>query len=809
MITLTISGQDITTAINKASDKNPAKELEKMSDQELSSYWTQAQDQGYTLNQLKTLARAQGASESDISEFEKRIKGLKGFSEQIEDSEKTIENSLSSIFGITDADQKIVSEDPPAFSLPIFGMNFFEAEASSSIDNFSSSPQLNIATPSSYQLGPGDEITITVWGASENVYTSTIDTRGYIKIERIAPVYLSGYTIAGAKKRVGNALSKIYSGINSSKESYQKVFFDISLSGSRSIVLNIVGSVKRPGTYTLSSMVSLLNALYAAGGPTESGSFRNIQVVRTGKVFKTVDLYDYFVKGIAPVFSLRDQDVILIPAYENRAFVNGEFKETGIFEFKNNETLEDMLSFTGGVSSFGYKNKIFIESVSGISKKISAIDSDNFNNTALSDGDIIRANPVTDKYTNKVSIEGAVYLPGNYPIEGSPNLKSLINSAEGLKDDALLSRALVYRFREGKEKELLSVSLSDILSGKEKFEFEANDRVRVFSKSIIEKEKFVEIRGEVNKSASDDNYAKFEFFEGMRVSDLILLSGGVKDNGDLFSINIYRQTFDKSGRTPFKSLSAKLNSEYNSSSLEENPVLASGDLVVVRLKEGVVKPEYVEITGLVKSPGVYSILSNRYSLYDLLNDSGGILEDGAISGVKIKRINTAKEEIEEAVSDLAKDSLGFKIEEQKDYIEFGVDVVQLYKTKGSDKKYNVILKGGDIVEVPKVDNTVEIIGEVEQPTVINYRKGLSAMEAIGQAGGLTDLAKKRGVFVIYQNGNISSNKQYFLFNSMPKLEPGSKIIVPKKIANPNKTNIAEIIGLTSTLATLAVLINSL
>ena len=159
---------------------------------------------------------------------------------------------------------------------------------------------------------------------------------------------------------------------------------------------------------------------------------------------QAVDLYDYFVKGISPVFSLRDQDVILIPAYENRAFVNGEFKETGIFEFKNNETLEEMLSFTGGVSSFGYKNKIFIESVSGISKKISAIDSDNFNNTTLSDGDIIRANPVTDKYTNKVSIEGAVYLPGNYSIEANPNLKSLINSAQGLKDDALLSRALVY-----------------------------------------------------------------------------------------------------------------------------------------------------------------------------------------------------------------------------------------------------------------------------------------------------------------------------------------------------------------------------
>ena len=807
LITLTMSGQDINDAINSASDKSPAKELGKMSDQELLSYWTQAQAQGYTLNQLKTLARAQGATESDISQFEKRIKGLKSFSEQDEDSRKKVENDLTSIFGITDANSKIEPDDSLAFSLPIFGMKFFEAEASSSIDNFSSSPRLNVATPSSYQLGPGDEITINVWGASENTYVSTINTRGYIKVDRVSPIYLSGYTIAGAKQRIGNALSKIYSGINSSKESYQKVFFDISLSGSRSIVLNIVGSVKKPGTYTLSSMVSILNALYAAGGPTESGSFRNIQVLRNGKVYKTVDLYDYFVKGIAPVFSLRDQDVILIPTYENRAFVNGEFKETGIFEFKNNETLEDLLSFTGGVSSFGYKNKIFIESISGMNKKISAVDSGMYDKSIISDGDIIRASPIADKYTNKVTVQGSVYLPGNYSIEENPNLSSLLSSAQGLKDDALMSRAFVYRFREGKEKELHSVNLSKILSGKEKFVLEANDRVQVFSKSIIEGEDFVEIRGEINRP--DDTDGRFPFFEGMRVSDLILMTGGVKENGDLFSINVFRQTFDKSGKVPFRSIPAKLNLDYTSRSLDENPVLIPGDLVVVRIKEGVLPPEYAEITGLVKSPGIYSLLNNKYSLYDLLNDAGGILEDGAISGVKIKRINRAKEEIEAAIGDLANDSLGFEIEEQKDYIEFGVDIAELYKTKGADSRYNVILKGGDVVEVPKADNTIEIIGEVEQPTVINYKKGISAAGAIGQAGGLTDLAKKRGVFVVYQNGNISSNKKFFIFNTMPKLEPGCKIIVPKKIANPNKTSLAEIIGLTSTLATLAVLVNSL
>ena len=187
------------------------------------------------------------------------------------------------------------------------------------------SPQINIATPSYYQLGPGDELKVSVWGASENEYAFEITREGTIKIDRVGPVYVSGLTLLGAKKKIGTALSKIYSGISSSNESYQKVFFNVSLSKSRSIIINIVGSVERPGTYALSSMISVLNALYAAGGPTENGSFRAIQVLRNGKVYKSVDLYNYFVKGLFPSITLRDQDVILVPSYKNRVFINGEF----------------------------------------------------------------------------------------------------------------------------------------------------------------------------------------------------------------------------------------------------------------------------------------------------------------------------------------------------------------------------------------------------------------------------------------------------------------------------------------------------
>ncbi len=804
LICYSVSGQKTNVLSKQVNPAELSLQLDKMTDDQLLDYWNRARKEGYSMDQLKILARARGASESDIQSFETRIKALSSNSEYKSEA-LTVENELSSIFGITEKPKKPeeMNQFNNKISLPIFGMDFFSGANQTSIREPNNSPQLNIATPSSYQLGPGDEITINIWGASENTYVSSINTSGYIKLERISPIYLSGQTISSAKKRIRNSLSKVYSGIYASDKSFEKVFFDVNLSKSRSIVINVVGAIKNPGTYTLSSMTSILNVLYAAGGPSELGTFRNIQILRNGKIYKKVDLYNYFVNGISPNFSLRDQDIILVPKYENRVFVNGEFKETGIFELKKGETVSDLLSFIGGFSSFGYKEKIFLTSISKINKEIFTISKDMFSVKKLKDGDIIKASPVSDKFLNRVTIEGAVFLPGDYSIDNNPNLASLISSAQGLKDNALSSRAVVFRYVEGKERQMLSVDMSSEKTLKKDFKFKPNDRVKVFSKSEIQDDLSVNIKGEVNKTGG------YDFYEGMTVSDLILLAGGVKSSGSFVSIDVFRQTFDKSLQFPYVSIDAELKTDYSSQPLEQNPTLMQGDLVVVRLKEGYTKPEYVEISGIVKSPGFYSILNNQYSLYDLLNDSGGIMPDGAINGVKIRRINSAKKEINETIEDISKDSLGFEIKEQEEFIEFGVDIKQLFETKGEDTRFNVILKDGDKIIVPKIDNTVEVIGEVGRPTVIAYKKGLGVNDAISQAGGFTDLAKKRGVFVIYQNGNVSSSKKHFLFNTLPKLEAGSKIVVPKKVANPNKTSIAEIIGLTSTLATLAVLIRTL
>ena len=292
-------------------------------------------------------------------------------------------------------------------------------------------------------------------------------------------------------------------------------------------------------------------------------------------------------------------------------------------------------------------------------------------------------------------------------------------------------------------------------------------------------------------------------YNGMTVADLILMADGVKSNASLISIDIFRANNIVEASI---TLNAVLNKGFNASSLNKNPTLKKEDVVVVRTVSGLLAPEFVTIQGLIKNPGLYSVLNSKYSLYDLLNDSGGVLENAALNGIKIKRRNTAKALIESAIS--ASDSLGFAVTQQTDFLEFGVDVESLFETKGLNSKYNVILKDGDIVSIPKIDNTVQVIGEIGQPTVFSYQKNMRASEAIKRSGGFNDLAKKSGVFVVYQNGNIESTKSFLFFNIWPKLEPGAKVVVPKKLPNPNKTSFTEIIGITSTLATLTVLLRS-
>ena len=771
------------------------KALSEMTDSELGAYWLQAQERGYNLDQIKTLARAQGVSESDLIEFEKRVKTLGDTNQKTdEDNLMKTQNELTTIFGlkIEEEFEEKVNESYSFVNLGVFGSDFFNNP------NISSTPQLNIATPESYELGPGDELAISIWGAAENEYTSKISREGYLKIERIGPVYLSGLTIVQAKTKLKDKLSKIYSGLNSN---YNKVFFDVSLLSSRSIVVNITGSVKAPGTYTLSSLTNPLNAIYAAGGPNDNGSYRNIKIIRGGKEIHSIDLYDYFVKGNLKSFSLRDQDVILIPSYKKRVFLNGEFKTNGIFEVKENESISDLLLYNGGIASFGTKSQVYIERIEGLSKSIKTVSKNDFKAFLLNDGDIVEARRVGDEIKNSVSVEGAVMIPGQYELIKNPHIKSLVKSAGGLKENALKERAYLIREVDGFQQEVKTVDLERAFSLAENYTLRNNDKLVIASIEELTGPKFVSISGEVNEGGD------YPFFTGMTIIDLILMSKGLTDKGSYSDITVYRSTYDETQLNPVETITTSLNKGYENINSKQNIELLENDLVVIREKLGYQPKEYVSVSGLVKKPGNYALKSNKYSIYDLINDFDGFLPDAQLEGVKLRRVVDV-ETIQEVIVENENETTNEEDDLVK-FIEIGLDIKKVNKSNGRLDEYNLTLKSGDQIIVPKSDNSIEVSGAVQKATAMSYKKNITTLSAINSAGGFNPNAKKSNVYVVYQNGDIKSTKSFLFFKKYPKLLPGAKIFVPKKGENKNKTSVGEIVGYTTSLVSIIALIKSL
>ena len=740
--------------------------LKSLSDQEVLSYWSEAESNGYTIDQIKTIASAQGISNSDIIDFEKRLNELLNL--QTADLMVDSEESVSSL--IIQSEAELSAET----GLALFGKDFF---IKSSLET---TPQLNIATPQLYQLGPGDQITISIWGAAEAEYKLGINKEGFVKIPRIAPIFISGLTVEEATLKLEKSLSKIYSGLTSNINALSKTYYSISLTKTRSIVVNIIGEVVSPGFYTISSMSSILNALYFAGGPNEIGTYRLIEIIRDGKMFSKVDLYDYFVSGVSPNIFLRDQDVILVPAYKKRVSSAGEFKRNNIFEMLENETVSDLIKYSGEFNSLAYKNEIYIERIDGINKKIISLSSNKFKNEKLNDGDILMAKAVSTDFKNKVSIEGAVIVNGDFQLEKAKTVKGLIELSQGFEKDAVLNTARLFREKNGAVRELISINITNILNGADKdIELMPNDKIIVSSINDLETMGSVKIIGEINEPGD------YAYYEGITVGSLIISAKGLSQLSNNSEIFIYRLTYDQSGEKPIRILSAAMNENYNSDDFESNVELEKNDVVVVRKIPGLTEIETASIIGLVKNQGVYAIKDGSYSLYDIITDSGGFLSDASIEGISLNRDGTV----------------------------FSVDINKLLESKGNDLKNNIVLIDGDVINVPKMNNTVFIDGEVNLPKYISFQNGISLRKAVSQAGGFTPLSNRKESFVEYQNGNVKSTRSFLFFKFYPKVKSGSKIFIPKK---PERTTasgvlnsiVGEILAITTTLGTLGVLIKS-
>ena len=709
------------------------------SDAELTTYINKAKSNSLSLIDVEKLVSAQGASATELQKL--RTLWNAG----------TV-NSSSSVDILPDSPGSSLGSSGNTKITPKasrrFGSNFFENK------NISEVPQLFIATPSDYRLGPGDELIINLYGASENSYSVQISRNGTVKFDRIAPIYLSGLSIASAKTRLKNRLSKLYAGLVSSDE-LSKVDIDVSLQKARSVVINITGQVTAPGTYTISGFSSVLNALFAAGGPNGIGSFRNIKLIRNGKVNKTIDLYDYFVNGIYPSVYMRDQDVILVEAYNKQVNVISGFKTNGLFELKEDENLNDVLNFSGGLSSNSYKEKLFIKRINSYSRSIVEISKEKFSNSNLVDGDIINAKTISTLIENSISISGSVYLPGIFDLSTISTVNDLIEAANGLNPSAI-NKGFLYRSEKGIEDEIIDLNLLD----RQDLNINLKDQDRIV---VLSREDLIDLNS-FKTAGYFNSPGTFTLKEGMTITNAIILSGGFKNVANRNLVILSRNQTSDNGTDFIRNMEFSFDENYKT---DNDILLEKNDIVTVRMIPFLRDSESFSISGEVNIPGEYPIYKQNFNLKDAFENIK-FTNDANISQVFIRR-----------------DGIKIPISSNNSFL----------------------LKNGDNVVVPKYDNSISVSGAVPQNTILDFEFNNSFKKSIVNSGGFSENADKKRAYVIYPNGLKKQTRSFLFFKNYPKIIPGSSIIVPPK-PEKNRTNVAEIVGYSTSLVSIIALIKS-
>ena len=767
-------------------------DIDSYSDSQIASYWNKAQQQGYNLEQLELIAKSKGMSSAKFMKLKNRILNLNTITKTESSSDvASSEASELETFGLDGSESKKDIE-----KTELFGYDFFKNPS------ISFTPNLNLATPTNYQLGPGDELLIDIWGASENNYRKKVTKEGAIRIEGIGPIYVSGLSIEKATTKIISYLKKIYNGIGAANNSYNKVYAEVSLAGVRTVQVSMIGEVKVPGSYSLNALSTVLNALYAAGGPTENGSFRNIKVIRGGKEFSQFDIYQYLLKGSQKgnIF-LQDQDIIYVETYRSKIEVTGEVKRSGIYELKQDENIQDLITYFSGFTSSAYKERLLIERVNGKEKVVSEVLLEQQKDFAMQDGDKLIVGKINDRYSNKVSIEGAVYRPGNYELTKDLTVSGLLGKASGIKENAFLERGLIYREINEVEQEVVSFSVKEILENKAEITLQREDRVYIFDKTTLKEAANVSINGAINAPQS------IPFVENMTVEDFVAISGGYKDGADTSVIDVFRRLNDGN----FETISQDIR--YAGSSTLENKnerlYLQPFDIVSVRYEKGYSIQIKVSLKGEVSYPGEYAITTKDERISDLIDKAGGLSPYAYIQGATLyrKKSDIEKKLQDELLETISENDSLVEIDNQESF-KIGINLAEILKEGGKGSSYDLILEKGDELFIPSQRQTVEIQGEVLLPSMVRFEKSKTLKSYIDKSGGYSEFAKSDDVYVIYANGDIKATKSFLFFKKYPKLEPGAVILVPKK-SEKTRMSIQEILGITTTLGTLALLINSL
>ena len=777
--------------------------VDNLTDTQLQTAWARAQAQGYSIDQFVAIARARGMQEAQAMKLRQRLMQLgsatKSTAKATAETDKLRKPAdEGDIFGYSGNEPK--ENTPPQKNNEIFGMDFFKNP------KISFTPNLNMATPENYQVGPGDELLVEVWGATEGNFKQKVDAEGNIFLNGVGRIHVAGLSFSEVKAKINSFLKRIYSGISAPDGSYAKIYTGVTITQVRTVKVNIIGEVMVPGTYSLSSLSTVLNALYACGGPSESGSFREISLVRGGKKIANFDIYDFLINGSEKGnLGLQDQDVIIVPPYKNRVWVEGQVKRKGFYEMLNSETLANLVSFFGGFTSDAFTNTLVLERIKEAKREVKEINFSEISKLKMQNGDRLKVHAITNEYQNRLSIGGAVYQPGVYEYKEGMTALDLLNRANGVKKDASLNRGLIFRTENRVDYQTLSFSVKDLIENKHNIALKDNDSLYIFYKDSLQFKRFVKVEGAVNKPQ------ELSYMENMTVEDAISLAGGLSNGADPSVIEVFRETND--GNFEKLSQAFKVSSNNELKSEGESMVLQPNDVVSVRYIKGFTPLQTVSVMGQVLYPGVCSIQSKNEHISDLLERVGGFTPFAYKEGATLVRKKTEEGEIQqedfldelisqESTTDESSKSLK-KVAKKTSEYRIGIDVSKILKHKHS--KYDLLLNEGDMLLIPSEKQTVEIRGEVLAPSMVRFQKGQSLRQYIDQAGGFSNRAKKRSIYVLYANGSIKSTRTSLFFKNYPELAPGAIIIVPSK---PEKKQMStgETVGIISAITTMGVLI---
>jgi polysaccharide export outer membrane protein len=736
--------------------------IESISDRQIESFLQEMQKRGLTEEQVEVMAKARGYSNSDIAKLRERITRIKtGTTKSGSDTlNVTVRQQLEEV---SERAEVQVETSQPVVVDELYGTSIFRNKAL----NFA--PNLRIPTPPNYVLGTGDELRASITGYAAKDYSLLVTEEGTIKLEHFAPIYVNGMTVTEAKAKIKQRLGTLYAGLNSGA-----LNLDLTLAKVKSIKVTVIGEVAHPGTYTVSSLATLFNVLYQSGGPSKIGSFRNIQLLRNNKVIHRLDLYEFMSKGLLTGdVGLKDQDVVMIPTSEVIVKVTGEVKRPLKYELKPGEGLKDLLAFSGGFTENAYTASLTLKRKTEKEMEIRNISVSN--DQLLKNGDELHASAILDRYTNRVEISGAVFRPGEYAIdENLQTVGQLIQKAEGLREDAFRSRALLKRQRENLDPEFIALDLDKILNEGTDMKLKREDVLIVRSITELREARKVSISGEVNQSG------EYDYSENLTVSDLVFLAGGFRQGATAGRIEVARRLYnDESNEATVQIFDLSINEDLTI--LEKSFVLEPFDQVYIRSLANYRPQQSVSIAGEVNYPSHYVIKSKTERISDLIDRAGGLRSEAYIKGAKFYR----------------------------DGKLVALDLEKALQNKNAS--VNLFLEEGDRLVIPKEEQVVKLYGQVQNPTSVAFIPGFSFRDYIEQAGGFTDSAHVKRTYVRYANGMTDRTKSFLGIRFYPKADKGMEVFVPVK--HRDRMSRAEVVtmatAVTSMMAVIVTLIRIL